>query len=117
MFYRSPTEDHSQRPRRARAVIAMACVAFAIGAIVGADHTSSSTRALAQSYVSSWTRGEYARMYSELDASSRQATSLSAFSAAYRAALSTATATSLRLAGMARGAAGGEIVVPVRVHT
>jgi len=117
MFYRSPTEDHSQRLRRARPVIAMACVAFAIGAIVGADHTSSSARALAQSYVLSWTRGDYARMYSDIDASSQQATSLGAFSEAYRRALRTATATSLRVAGQGRDAPGGLLVVPVRIHT
>ncbi len=117
MFYRSPTEDHSQRLRRARPVIAMACVAFAIGAIVGASHTSSSARTLAQGYVQSWTTGDYARMYSEIDASSQQATSLSAFSDAYRKALTTATATSLRIAGKAHDAPGGRVVVPVRVHT
>ena len=33
MFYRSLTEDHARRVRRARPVIAMAGVAFAIGAI------------------------------------------------------------------------------------
>src|ERR1035438_9744025 len=117
MFYRSPTEDHSQRLRRARPVIAMACVAFAIGAIVGANHTNSSARALAQSYVSSWTRGDYARMYSDIDAPSRRATSLSAFSEAYRRALTTATATGMRVAGKGRDAPGGLIVVPVRIHT
>jgi penicillin-binding protein A len=117
MFYRSPTEDHSQRLRRARPVIAMASVAFAIGAIVGANHTSSSARSLAQSFVVSWSKGDYGRMYSALDASSQQATSITAFADAYRRALTTATATSLLLAGKAHDAPGGEVVVPVRVRT
>ena len=117
MFYRSPTEDHNQRLRRARPVIAMACVAFAIGAIVGANHTSSSARALAQSFVLAWTKGDYARMYSEIDAPSQQATSLGAFADVYREALTTATATSSRVSGSGRVAPGGALVVPVRVRT
>jgi peptidoglycan glycosyltransferase len=117
MFYRSRTEDHTQRLRRARPVIAMAGVAFAIGAIVGANHTSSSTQALAQSFVVAWTRGDYARMYSDIDASSRQATSVGAFTEAYRKALTTATATSMRVTGNAHDAPGGLLTVPVRVRT
>jgi len=117
MFYRSATEDHAQRLRRARPVIAMACVAFAIGAIVGADHSSSSARALAESFVGAWTRGDYASMYSDIDASSQQATSLAEFSEVYRKALTTATATSMRVTGKARDAPGGLLAVPVRVRT
>ncbi len=117
MFYRSATEDHAQRLRRARPVIAMACVAFAIGAIVGANHRSSSARSLAQGFVLSWTRGDYAKMYSQIDASSQQASTSTGFAAVYRKALTTATATSMRLAGKPRGGPGGEVLVPVRVYT
>jgi penicillin-binding protein A len=117
MFYRSPSENHAQRLRRARPVIAMASVAFAIGAIVGANHTSSSTHALAHSFVRAWTRGDYTTMYSDIDASSRQSTSIARFAAVYRRALSTATATSLQLAGQPRDLHGGVVAVPVRVHT
>jgi len=117
MFYRSLTADRTQRLRRARPVIAMAGVAFAIGAIVGANHTSSSAHALAQGFVLAWTKGDYARMYSDIDASSQQATSLGAFAEAYRKALTTATATSMRVTGKAHDAPAGEVAVPVAVHT
>ena len=57
MFYRSRTENHAQRLRRARPVIALASVAFAIGAIVGANHGAPRPTRLAQSFVHAWTRG------------------------------------------------------------
>jgi penicillin-binding protein A len=117
MFYRSATEDHAQRLRRARPVIAMACVAFAIGAIVGGNHHSSSAHSLAQGFVLSWTRGNYAKMYSDIDASSQQASTSAEFAAVYRKALTTATATSMRITGKPRDGPGGEVLVPVRVHT
>ena len=117
MFYRSATENQAQRLRRARPVIAMACVAFAIGAIVGANHTSSSSQSLARSFVLDWTRGDYASMYSHIDAAARQATSIGEFEDSYRNALRTATATSMRLAGTARSGPGGQVLVPVRVRT
>ena len=116
MFYRSPTENHAQRLRRARPVIAMASVAFAIGAIVGANHVSSSAHTLAQSFVHAWTRGEYARMYADVDASTRPS-SIVGFADAYRKDLSTATATSMVPAGRARSLPGDEVAVPVRVRT
>ena len=74
MFYRPPTENPAQRLRRARPVIAMASVAFAIGAIVGANHTASSAHELAGRFVEAWTKGDYATMYSDIDASSRRTT-------------------------------------------
>jgi cell division protein FtsI/penicillin-binding protein 2 len=117
MFYRSATENQAQRLRRARPVIAMACVAFAIGAIVGANHTSSSAQSLARGFVLAWTRGDYASMYSDIDAAAQQATSIGEFADSYRKALTTATATSMRLAGRAHSIPGGQVVVPVRVST
>ncbi len=117
MFYRPPTENPAQRLRRARPVIAMASIAFAIGAIVGASHTASSAHELAAKFVLAWTRGDYATMYSEIDASSRRATSAGEFAEAYEKALTTATATTLRAVGKPRDAAGGLIAVPVRVRS
>src|SRR5450432_3576768 len=116
MFYRSQTENHALRLRRARPVIAMASVAFAIGAIVGANHTSSSAHTVAQSFVHAWTRGEYARMYSDVDAAARPA-SIVGFADAYRKEERTATATSMVLAGRPRSLPGDEVAVPVRVRT
>jgi penicillin-binding protein A len=117
MFYRPVTENHAQRLRRARPVIAMAGVAFAIGAIVGANHMTSSADALAARFVVAWTRGEYAAMYADIDAPSERTTSVGEFADAYQKALTTATATGLAVAGKPRDAAGGEVVVPVRVRT
>src|SRR5271155_4247431 len=112
MFYRSHTENRAQRLRRARPVIAMASVAFAIGAIVGANHHSSSAHALAARFVREWTRSEYAAMYSDIDSSSQQETSAAQFAAVYRRALRTATATSLAVAGKPRSISRGLVEGP-----
>jgi peptidoglycan glycosyltransferase len=117
MFYRSGVENHSQRLRRARPVIAMAGVAFAIGAIVGANHTASSAHVLAQRFVRAWSRGEYATMYSDINGPSRQRTSIVEFADAYRHALTTATATSLRVTGKPHDVPGDGVAVPVLVRT
>ena len=79
------TESRNQRLRRARPVFALAAVAFVIGAIVGARHAASPANALADRFVTAWTRGDYASMYSDLDAASRRATSAGEFAAAYEA--------------------------------
>jgi len=111
------TENRSQRLRRARPVLALAGVSFAIGAIVGANQQGSPARTLASRFVSAWTRGDYASMYSDIDLASRQTMSVGAFALAYHDALSTATATRLQVAGAAGGGAGGIVTVPVLVHT
>ncbi len=108
----------SRRTRRARPVIALAAAAFATGAIFGADHHSSSPApALAARFAAAWARGDYATMYGELAPSSQREVSASEFARAYREDLMTATASSERVAGAPRGAAGGVEVVPVRVDT
>jgi penicillin-binding protein A len=117
MFYRPVTENHAQRLRRARPVIAMAGVAFAIGAIVGANHATSSSHSLAARFVLAWTRGEYAAMYGEIDAGSERTTSVGEFADAYQKALTTATATGLAVAGRPHDVTGGLVAVPVRVRT
>jgi Penicillin binding protein transpeptidase domain/Penicillin-binding Protein dimerisation domain/NTF2-like N-terminal transpeptidase domain len=117
MFYPSSTEEHAARLRRARPVVALALVAFAIGAIVGAHHTASAEESLAARFVRAWTQRDYARMYLDLDASSQRSISAAEFAAAYQAALRTATATSLQLAGKPGRVRGGTIAVPVRVDT
>jgi hypothetical protein len=117
MFYRSLTEDHARRVRRARPVIAMAGVAFAIGAIVGANHTASPGHALAARFVAAWTKGEYAAMYSDIDAASERTTSVGEFADSYQQALTTATATRLKVTGKPRDVSGGLVAVPVQIHT
>lgn len=98
-------------------MLALAGVAFALGALIGASGSGSRSVAAARRFVSAWTRGDYASMYGEIDASARRHTQASAFAATYSAALRTATATSMSVAGRARSLAGARVAVPVRVHT
>jgi cell division protein FtsI/penicillin-binding protein 2 len=98
-------------------MLALAGVAFAVGAIVGASHSASPAKALGSSFVKAWTRHEYAAMYADIDADSQRRLSVSEFASAYRDALSTATATAMRPAGRPRILPGGQVSVPVRVQT
>ncbi|MGP0102772.1 MAG: penicillin-binding transpeptidase domain-containing protein [Solirubrobacteraceae bacterium] len=111
------TESRNQRLRRARPVLVLAAVAFAAGAVLGAGHSAPPGYALADQFVTAWTRGDYVTMYSDIAASSRRSTSVGEFADAYREALTTATATHVRMTGAAHGAAGGAVAVPVRVDT
>ncbi len=117
MFYRALTDNQTRRMRRARPVIALAGVAFAIGLIVGANHGSSAANTLAGQFAAAWARSDYATMYADIDAASRRRTSASEFAAAYQDALRTATGTGTRVLGKPRDAAGGVVAVPVRVQT
>jgi penicillin-binding protein A len=118
MFYRSMTvNSHAYRLRRARPVLALAGVAFLVGAIVGASHGPNPAYGLASRFVRAWTRGDYAAMYGDIDASSRRAISAQEFAEVYERALRTATASDLRMTGGPREASGGLVVVPVRVRT
>src|SRR4029077_8145471 len=117
MFYRALTDNQTRRMRRARPVIALAGVAFALRALLGADHEPSAASTLAGQFAAAWARGDYATMYSDIDAASRRRISASEFAAAYQQALRTATGTGKRVMGKPRGAAGGVVTVPVRVQT
>jgi peptidoglycan glycosyltransferase len=117
MFYRSLTDNQTLRVRRARPVMALAAVAFAIGAIFGANHGSSAAETLAGRFVAAWARSDYASMYSDIDATSRRSLTADGFAAAYGQAMRTATAGRLRVTGKPRKLAGGFVVVPVRVQT
>ncbi|HEY5045688.1 MAG TPA: penicillin-binding transpeptidase domain-containing protein [Solirubrobacteraceae bacterium] len=102
--------------RRARPVLALAGVAFAIGAIVGANHSPSYAHALAARFTAAWAERDYASMYADIDARSRRGLTPSEFADIYQGALTTATATGMRVSGKPRDARGG-VEVPVRVHT
>jgi cell division protein FtsI/penicillin-binding protein 2 len=117
MFYRALSDEHTRRVRRARPVIALAAVAFAIGVIVGANGGSSPADSLAERFVTQWSRDQYAAMYGEIDAASRRSLSAEEFASAYHAAMNTATATRLRVVGKAHAAPDGFVAVPVRVST
>ncbi|HWG08730.1 MAG TPA: penicillin-binding transpeptidase domain-containing protein [Solirubrobacteraceae bacterium] len=117
MFYRALSEEQTLRVRRARPVLALAAVAFAVGAIVGANGGASPADSLAERFVGQWAKGEYTAMYAEIDAASRRSSSRDEFVSAYHAAMTIATATSLRVTGRARSAPDGRVAVPVRVST
>ncbi len=99
-------------------MIALAAAAFAAGAIVGAEHSSSSAApALAARFAAAWARGDYASMYGELSPASQREVTASQFAQAYQEDLTTATASGEWVTGAPRTAAGGVEVVPVRVRT
>jgi peptidoglycan glycosyltransferase len=107
-----------RRTQRARPMIALALVSFAVGAIVGAGHSdSSSAPALASRFVAAWARGNYASMYGEITPAAQRTIAPSEFVAAYREAAMLATASGERVMGRARAAAGGVQVVPVQVRS
>lgn len=96
------TEGPSLRLRRARPVLALALVAFLVGAIVGSQHGGSAAAKLADSFVTDWTRGDYLAMYADIDPASQRASSASEFAGAYEQALRTATATRMKVTGARR---------------
>jgi peptidoglycan glycosyltransferase len=109
--------ERSRRARRATPVIALAAIAFVIGAIFGSGHRSSPQQSVAEQFARAWARDDYATMYGDIDEASQRRISASAFAAAYQAAARTATETSMKVVGSARDDGYGAIVVPVRVHT
>ncbi len=98
--------------RRARPVLVLAAAAFATGAILGADHGNPPGYAVAQRFVTAWTRRDYAGMYSDIARSSQRAISLGEFTDAYRQALTTATLTSAKTMGAPSAGASGAVEVP-----
>ena len=118
MFYLSNTvENRSERLRRVRPVIALAGVAFAVGALVGANHGGDAEHALAARFVAAWADGDYATMYRDVDRRSKREISPAELAEVCRSALRTATATAVRIAGQPRNARGGLLAVPVQVRT
>ena len=98
-------------------MLAIAGVAFATGAIVGANAGGSPRQALAASFVKDWTRGNYAAMYADVDQASRRAVTPRGLALAYSEALKLSTATNAKIVGHAHSEPGGVVVVPVRVST
>jgi peptidoglycan glycosyltransferase len=107
-----------RRSQRVRPMIALAAISFAVGAIVGAAHSgSSSAPALASRFVAAWARGDYASMYGEITPAAQREIAPGEFAAAYREAAMLATTSGERALGLPRAAAGGVEVVPVQVHS
>jgi penicillin-binding protein A len=99
-------------------VIALAAVAFLIGAIAGASHSPSYAHTLAERFTAAWARSDYVSMYADIDAQAQRELTLSEFANSYSGALTTATATAtgMRVTGNPHSVAGG-VEVPVRVQT
>ena len=83
-------DDAQLRRRRVRGVLALAGLAFVIGAIVGASHSPSYTHELAERFTAAWARSDYASMYADIDAEARREVTPSEFANSYRSALTTA---------------------------
>lgn len=98
-------------------MIALAAVAFVVGAIAGAHHGGSPEAKLADQFVAAWARGDYQTMYGDIDAAARRHTSEQQFARLYEQALTTATAGKLRVEGRARTTAAAALRVPVGLHT
>ncbi len=99
-------------------MIALAVVAFVVGAIVGAGHSrSSSAPGLASRFVAAWARGDYASMYGEIARGAQREIAPSEFVGAYREAAMLATASGARVMGRPRAAAAGVEVVPVLIRS
>jgi peptidoglycan glycosyltransferase len=103
--------------QRAAPVIALAAVAFLVGAVVGSGHGGSPQLGLAERFARAWTHSDYATMYEDVDDVSRRRISASTFAGAYRVAARTATETRLAVVGSASEGAHGAISVPMRVST
>jgi len=110
------TESRNQRLQRARPVLVLAVVAFAVGAIFGAQHSTPASYTLAEEFVSAWTHHNYAEMYADISSSSQRSTPVSNFANNYKEALSTATATRSKIIGKATGK-GDQVTVHVHVNT
>jgi cell division protein FtsI/penicillin-binding protein 2 len=95
--------------------VAIAAVALLVGVIVGAGHVPPE-RTAAQKYAQAWDRGDYGTMYDLISADARRSVSAARFTAAYRNAAATATATGLR-AGKPSDPDNGVVTLPVSVRT
>jgi penicillin-binding protein A len=100
---------------RALPLIAIAVVAFVVGAMAGAS--DSAEREAAERFTEAWARKDFAAMYGELNEASRRLVSEADFAAAYREAAEVATLRTLAVnsPGDARDE-GGAAVVPVGVE-
>src|SRR5690349_12375442 len=114
------------RPRRARRrqpvwrrlapLFAVAALAFAGGVVVGAGGDSA-VREAAQDFADACARGDYAAMHALLTPRAQQRTPLQRFTAAYRDAATTATATGVVAGRAEEPLQDGTVNVPMRVRT
>ena len=93
-------------------------IAAAVGIVAGLallHFRGDNGRAVAESFAHAWQRGNYPAMYVTLDPAQRRSIPLSIFTAAYRRAATTSTATRVSTGKLRQS--GDDWIVPVRVHT
>ncbi|MDQ3723386.1 MAG: hypothetical protein M3376_10045, partial [Actinomycetota bacterium] len=90
-----------------------ACVVLVLLMLTGGPPAE---EAAAQRFVAAWSRGDFAAMHAELTAGDQRAIPLRRFTESYRAAATTATATTFRH-GEVGGADDGLVGVPMIVGT
>ena len=93
----------------------LAVLAVGAGMMVGSQARSGSERT-ASEFAEAWERADYGAMYDMLDDASREVHTRREFTAAYRRAAATATATGIE-AGDPRGEQDGSVAIPVAVRT
>ncbi|HEY5287330.1 MAG TPA: penicillin-binding transpeptidase domain-containing protein [Solirubrobacteraceae bacterium] len=98
-------------------MIALAAIAFLVGAVVGSGHGGSPQLGLAERFAHAWTRGDYASMYEDIDPAAQRRIPASTFAEDYQAAARTATETGLAVMGHAHEGAHEVISVPMSIHT
>jgi len=113
--WRPPLNRRGRLTYRAGPLVAVAALALAGGAVVGALHVPAQER-LAERFARAWEREDYASMHRMLSASARTATPLPAFRLAYEETRATATATALTI-GRTGSLEDGAVPVPVTVRT
>jgi cell division protein FtsI/penicillin-binding protein 2 len=96
--------------------MALATIAFLIGAIVGSGHHGSAQQGVAEQFARAWVDGDYVTMYDDIDPAEQRRISASTFAAAYREAARTATESKLQVSGHARSEEGA-FLIPMRVRT
>ena len=97
----------------ATAAVAGICVVIALLALTGGPPTEESA---AQRFVAAWSKGDYAAMHAELTPADQRAVPVKRFTASFREASTTATATAFR-PGEVGGAENDVVSVPMTVST
>lgn len=110
----SPHRRPRRNLRRLGALGGVAAAAFVVGLVSGARHEPAE-RGLAVDWTRAWRAGDYRAMYALLTPAAREKTSFARFTATYRDAATTATAT--RVATGRPRVSGSRIVIPADVTT
>src|SRR4051794_3552311 len=106
-----PSSRRSRQQRRALPAVALALLAFVVGAVVGAGHVSSEQKTV-EAFAHAWQKGDYAMMRTKLTAAQQGRIDAGELSATYREAAETATARSFTI-GKPRKSGDHAYAIPV----